>query len=447
MEIRILKAPSSSRVFLPTAAQTRVHDGSAGAPARPGVVARIRHAADVVARTRELAARWEARVVALIGTDPPCTPADREAFAGYADEASARLGQVLLMLAAALAILLWPTDPLFFRDEPRSLHGLALWRPTFVLFAALGYALIGRAAHSGRAARVSGACMVALSAGTLFAFGYFADPDSPWLHNAIVLPGFTILVLIDWPERALWIAVMVVSIMTAYLVPHPEYLRYPHMGSAVGSMFMSSLFNLAAGHLFYRLVRSHFLRGRALERLASTDTLTGLLNRSAFLAAADRELDRAVRYTRPLAVMVLDVDRFKRVNDTDGHAAGDQLLAGLAAALQSVLRRSDLAGRVGGDEFAIVLPESDLAAAQDVAERIRSSLAAGPAASAPTTGDGEPTSRPRSCTVSIGIASRTEADRDVASLVRRADAALYAAKRGGRDRVSVAQPGRSSFVQ
>ncbi|MBK7978040.1 MAG: GGDEF domain-containing protein [Deltaproteobacteria bacterium] len=376
------------------------------------------------------AARWRARAEALIGTDPPATPADEEAFERYANESTARFGQILLVLSAALALLLWPSDSLFLREEPLTQAGLAAWRMAFIAAALAGYTLLAVAARTRHAARIQGLILIAMSAGTLYWFGTFSDPNAPWIHNAIVLPAFTLTILVSWPERAVILSGLVASYSAAYLAPHPAYLHYPHLGSVAATAMMSALFNLGAGHLFYRLVHSHFVRGRALERLATTDSLTALSTRAAFLETAERELDRATRYGRPLAVLILDIDRFKSVNDTHGHAAGDRVLARLGGVLASVLRRSDVAGRLGGDELAVLLPENDAATAAAVAERIRAAFASRPA-------DGDDV---RACTVSIGVAARADGEIELAALVRRADQALYAAKRGGRDRVAIADP-------
>ena len=111
------------------------------------------------------------------------------------------------------------------------------------------------------------------------------------------------------------------------------------------------------------------------RRLATVDTLTGLLNRRAFLDALERESARSERHAYPLSVLLLDVDHFKRVNDTYGHAAGDAVLQGFARVLSSVARRSDVVGRWGGEEFVVALPQTGAAGARVAAERVRRALA------------------------------------------------------------------------
>jgi diguanylate cyclase (GGDEF)-like protein/PAS domain S-box-containing protein len=163
-----------------------------------------------------------------------------------------------------------------------------------------------------------------------------------------------------------------------------------------------------------------------LRLMASTDPLTGLLNRRRFLEQAESEFRRARRYQRALAVVMLDVDHFKTINDGHGHFVGDQVLVALARASQQLLRGTDVMGRWGGEEFAILMPETSLAGATILAERLRAELAA---LAVPTPAG------PLRFTISAGVAERGELDDQVTAAMQRADRALYAAKRNGRNRV------------
>jgi diguanylate cyclase (GGDEF)-like protein len=165
----------------------------------------------------------------------------------------------------------------------------------------------------------------------------------------------------------------------------------------------------------------------ALAELARRDPLTGLANRRAFEEALRREVARARRAGAALAVAALDVDHFKRVNDAHGHPAGDAVLAAVAARAAAALRAGDLLARVGGEEFAALLPGAGLPAAVEVAERIRAALAAAPV---------EASGQALRVTVSLGCAALAPEDADEAALLARADARLYDAKRSGRDRVA-----------
>lgn len=169
-----------------------------------------------------------------------------------------------------------------------------------------------------------------------------------------------------------------------------------------------------------------------LDRLARTDPLTSLSNRRDFRERAEQELARSRRHGHALALLMLDVDHFKAVNDTHGHAAGDEVLRQLSRELDEVLRESDLPARLGGEEFAVLLPETDAEAACQVAERLRAHLATHPAMLE--------TGHTLTYTISLGVAFWRPSDSGLDDLMLRADRALYEAKRGGRNRV-VRAPG------
>jgi diguanylate cyclase (GGDEF)-like protein len=166
-----------------------------------------------------------------------------------------------------------------------------------------------------------------------------------------------------------------------------------------------------------------------LEDLATTDALTKLYNRRHFESAARAELARFQRYFRPLSILILDVDHFKGVNDRFGHAVGDTVLIGVADACRSIKRASDIAARIGGEEFAILLPETNEEAARSFAERLRKEITE----CAPIV-QGEKLA----LTVSVGVAIATRYTTRVNALLQVADEALYQAKRTGRNRVCVA---------
>jgi diguanylate cyclase (GGDEF)-like protein len=181
--------------------------------------------------------------------------------------------------------------------------------------------------------------------------------------------------------------------------------------------------------LFRNLKQSETALRNALEeveRLAITDSLTGLFNHRHLFELAGREFQRARRYQLPLSVMMVDIDEFKRVNDTYGHAAGDQVLQGVAECCRKELREVDVIGRYGGDEFVALLPETGLSAACQVAERLRKSIAERTL----DTKAGRIT-----VTVSLGVAVLDDEHLTPESLLDRADQALYVAKQNGRNRV------------
>jgi len=181
--------------------------------------------------------------------------------------------------------------------------------------------------------------------------------------------------------------------------------------------------------LFRNLKQSETALRNALEeveRLAITDSLTGLYNRRHLFELAGREFQRARRYQLPLSVIILDIDEFKRVNDTYGHAIGDQVLEEVAECCRKELREVDFIGRYGGDEFVALFPETGLSAACQVAERLRKRIAE----RVLDTRVGRIT-----VTVSLGIAVLDSEHLTSETLLDRADQALYVAKQNGRNRV------------
>jgi diguanylate cyclase (GGDEF)-like protein/PAS domain S-box-containing protein len=166
-----------------------------------------------------------------------------------------------------------------------------------------------------------------------------------------------------------------------------------------------------------------------LERMASADSMTGVLNRRAFLAALEKEWSRAARYESGLSLLLFDLDRFKSVNDTYGHDVGDRVICRFSELTQSVLRDIDVFGRWGGEEFIAALPHSDLRGARCVAERIREAFSR-------QSFEGEGFG-PFSVTVSVGVADIGGGRVPHQQLVKWADTALYEAKAAGRNQVVV----------
>ncbi|HYD55742.1 MAG TPA: GGDEF domain-containing protein [Burkholderiales bacterium] len=181
-----------------------------------------------------------------------------------------------------------------------------------------------------------------------------------------------------------------------------------------------------------RLLRRLFASQGRLKELATRDELTGLGNRRFVMERGAELLKLARRHNRSLAVLMLDLDHFKAVNDRYGHAAGDDVLRFIGVAMTLQLRATDVAGRTGGEEFAMVLPETGLQDALATAERIRLAIAATPV---PT--DESPAPIP--VTVSIGVAALDASGGSLDDLLSRADGALYQAKRAGRNRVCAEQ--------
>jgi diguanylate cyclase (GGDEF)-like protein len=211
-----------------------------------------------------------------------------------------------------------------------------------------------------------------------------------------------------------------------------HYLGQPKL------LIIPKLLNIAAGCVVLGLLLFRWLplavreRGTAeqrandLETLAALDWLTGLYNRRHFESLAQAELARSQRYLRPLSVLMIDIDHFKEVNDHFGHQAGDRVIRAISAVLVATKREGDVAARVGGEEFAVMLPETTEAAAVQMAERLREQLQLCPPIVA---GEKLP------ITLSIGVAGATAKTAGIDMLLACADHALYEAKNAGRDRI------------
>jgi diguanylate cyclase (GGDEF)-like protein len=233
-----------------------------------------------------------------------------------------------------------------------------------------------------------------------------------------------------------WPTFVVVLLHAGFLlarIPLAEKLPFP-LGSAptqsFGTIAMAFEVLFAAFTLaFLRLAMAKERGELEQRRAASLDSLTGIANRRAFFDLGAPLLARAVRERRPAALLLLDLDRFKEVNDTAGHQAGDRTLKSFARLVAGSMRPGDLFGRIGGEEFTCLLIDATMPQALQVAERVRHAFElqgfAGPSVGA---------------TVSIGVAMATEAERDLDALLATADRALYRAKAKGRNRVEPARP-------
>ena len=203
---------------------------------------------------------------------------------------------------------------------------------------------------------------------------------------------------------------------------HPLLSRQlqQYMGTdyVVPDVKMRNLFEAISGHY------------RELEYLARFDPLTGVANRRYFVEMVEAEMARSSRYVKPLSILMMDIDQFKEVNDVHGHQVGDNVLQALCETCKIVLRTVDIVGRWGGDEFAILLPETPTAIAAQVAERLRGTIECTVVALEMHS--------PLHFSVSIGCASRNAKDGNLDTILNLADQALCDAKRIGRNRVCVA---------
>jgi diguanylate cyclase len=232
-----------------------------------------------------------------------------------------------------------------------------------------------------------------------------------WLRTVAVLAAACLLT-----SALLGFAVDLETPMSVVITCIPLLITYP----------------LLISFVMHTLTRKVAKQNSRLTQMSSTDELTGLANRRQGLVAAEFALAGHRRSGRPAAIIVIDIDRFKETNDRFGHPAGDQVLRDVATMLRQCSRATDTPARYGGDEFLLVLPDSDLAAATRMTQRIRELLAAAPFDAAPGL----------RCTVSFGAAEAYSDMADVEDWIQQADAALYRAKAMGRDCLACApKPG------
>lgn len=342
-------------------------------------------------------------------------------------------------------------DQLLFTDPDSPAHP---GRPGIAT--ALCLALLGAALLCARRPALYAVKSVTGVAGTLVAWatvnGYIFGAEglqsvplfsTVALHTAVIslLLGLGVLAAEPtfWPIRAT-LEKSAGGVVCRWLLP-TAILAPPTLGWLLGHAAMFAIYPAGLRWALYSAVASlgsvwlvMLLASRITamdaERTAATelsrhDALTGLANRRAFDAFLLENFNLARRHRHALSLLLLDIDRFKSYNDAYGHPAGDELLRTLAGLLLSVGRETDLPARIGGEEFALVLPETDLAGAEALAERVRAAVE-------------RSTSFRRPVTVSVGIAALGEETTGVAMLVHDCDAALYQAKGAGRNRVSVA---------
>jgi diguanylate cyclase (GGDEF)-like protein len=317
-----------------------------------------------------------------------------------------------------------------------SLYAAATWstgvhRPILLTFCTAGLAasilsLATRPAHrllSSRHRDLMFACWA--TGGMLMALiGIWVDGGlrSPliWLLPLSVM----ITALVHHPPLVIWSGVIAVAgILTLELMgagheqPGSMLIHLLLLGAVV-------YVGVIGSQARWNLIEAQVENAARLAELAERDGLTGLLNHRAFHERLAQELAGAVRNHSALALLVIDLDRFKRINDTHGHLVGDAVLQAVTETIQGAARAGDVAARVGGEEFCLLLPATDLTGAQALGERIRSAV-----------GDIE---RPSRITVSIGISVYPSDAMTAANLFDGADRAMYRAKGGGRNRVCVA---------
>jgi diguanylate cyclase (GGDEF)-like protein len=246
---------------------------------------------------------------------------------------------------------------------------------------------------------------------------YWLNDATPPMARLGVLYIIPVL-LVTWTEGWLWgIVFGIASIALRETVAWDQIPNATLQWRIVNGLAYVAVVGIAMAGL-QRLRRSQAL----LAQLVTQDVLTNVLNARAFAERVGQELERNRRYPRPLSLIYMDLDNFKVINDTHGHQIGDGVLRLVADAMRTSVRTSDVVGRLGGDEFGVLMPETDAQLADAAAKRLVASLRA--------VFKGTP-----SVTASIGVVSCSATDASTDDLLRRADQAMYDAKKAGKDRV------------
>jgi len=406
-------------------------------PASPDFTARIEPGADLYALLT-LVEPDNARAITTLGVDLMADPSRRAALERARDTdlptVSGRVGLLSEPTPGRVNVVLYlpiyrPGLPVDSAEERRQ----AIW-------GWIGSALSVERMVAGVLTEMEHASTTDLLHGIAFNIRDVTDPQAPQiLFSAHVSPGglagqyFTRQVPVEMAGRE-W-SVDFVSLPTLLgSDDDPRPTQAALIGGLIAVLLTGLTFTLGTLWLsrsgLHRINVALRQREEELHRLAVSDPLTGLSNRRQFHEVGAAEWSRARRHGRPLALLMMDVDHFKGINDTYGHAVGDETLKLLVVTAKIALRDCDLFARVGGEEFAVILPETDAAAALAVSERLRLAVAQMVVQS----GRGA-----FSITVSIGLAIQGSGDSCLAALIKRADESLYEAKHAGRNRVVLSE--------
>jgi diguanylate cyclase (GGDEF)-like protein len=367
------------------------------------------------------------------------------------------------LLGMLCALVLWVQAQSF----PEEIHGLRHWALAVVLIgSASGLSSLRGQVHDGVAVVLAGGLELLGQLLLITGLQHYAGRAPIWRPTLDIIGAVLLLVaLLTFTTHSYQGRIFVMALAHVGFFGYGAWLSWRAAPRGFGSRFLTAAFLLGVGVAAWRLatlsaggaqaddvfdrnlVQQAYLgmfslgvlalsigfillaneRLRVeLEFLATRDPLTGLLNRRAFFARAAVEWARGIRSHRPLAVITADIDFFKKVNDTHGHHVGDLVIKDFGRRAAQMLRLPDILARCGGEEFVILLPETDLANARHVAERIRQEVG--------TRRDSQLPAYTASLGVAVAQGLAGEAA-DIEALIAEADAALYRAKQGGRNRV------------
>ncbi len=344
-----------------------------------------------------------------------------------------RLARQFALVAALLLLVLIPIYQfidwriLEISDALVIQHGI--WRLPPILIAAVTLAWCLRANNVRGAAvllRLLALSVMVMMFGLLATNLWVAGGDPQRIIHGVILATFAIS-LVTLRGSAEMIVLFGLPLAGLVIGSHLAGFSFSEWSFILIEPLVMLGVGLIAAELLYRVRIQSFLDRERLKQMALTDPLTGLSNRRSIEPQLEGEVSRARRHRVPLSILLADLDHFKKVNDSHGHSVGDEVLREIARRIEATLRREDRAARWGGEEFLILLPETNMAQARIVAEKIRHAID-----EAPITCD-----KVRiGMTISLGIADWHE-DASTDELIQRADLALYQAKSEGRNRVCV----------
>src|SRR5580692_12323418 len=344
------------------------------------------------------------------------------------------VAKIRLILASVL-LLIPLIDSLFFPDDPKeAIVGLTLTGGTFLLSLVI-YLLISREYNPSWLSFASSGLDVTLVSGGLALFVFMNEPHTA-VNSKVVFEGYFLALAgtgLRYDKRICILAGLLAFgeylAIVSYCAAHwdlnsPAFAPYSYGLFSWAAQTSRLIIMLTASALSFAMVA----RSQKLLQLATRDPLTGLFNRGYVDDRFAVELSRARRYGNVLTIAVIDADRFKSLNDTHGHMAGDLALRKIGALLHDTFRQSDTAGRFGGEEFVVILPETDITAAHQKLESLRELLASTPIVLATH-------AEPVQVTISAGLASFPQDGENAADLFALADARMFHAKEEGRNRV------------
>ena len=342
------------------------------------------------------------------------------------------------LVLAAIFLLIPLTNSLFFPVEPKEgLVGISLSTGTFLLSLAV-YVMVSREFNPSWLTFATSSFDVTLVSTALAVFLLLQEPHTA-VNSKVVFEGYFLAIAstcLRYDKRVCitagvlafseYLAIVYIA-ATRWDLNSPAFAPYSYGLFSWSTQISRLIMMTTASALSLAVVA----RSQKLLRMATSDPLTGLFNRGYVDDRLAIELSRAWRHGRELTLAVIDVDRFKSLNDTHGHTAGDRVLQAIGGILRESFRQSDTIGRYGGEEFVVILPETDIAAAERKLESLRELIAATPIAI---------NSRGQTVkvTISAGLARLPEDGMDAVKLFARADERLFQAKRDGRNRVVAA---------